>query len=199
MKRIGATMNNQKQNAFSVNATPRAVVSAWKSSENRVKDQGVIWTGTRGTGHKAILGKIVSGTNLTYKGRPLKNELLVDNNVEVRISPDQCDELIDIITDLNGRLFEMALSVEDISIKTLTVNGVPTLSITFFATIDDVREVAAALVGDDFDTQDALDAVLAQAQMSARESAQNASLSMQAVRAAAPSKEDATVSLNAMG
>lgn len=188
---------NNKPNAFAINESPKAVVSVWKSTQARQKDQGVLWTGDRGTGHKAILGKIVSGTNLTYKGRPLKNELLVDNNVEVRISPDQCEELIDIVTDMSGRLFEMALSVEDISIKTLTPNGVPTLSITFFAEIEDVREVQAALIGDDFDTQDALDAVLAQAQAAARQNTEEARISMQAARAAAPNQNEAPV--NAMG
>ena len=192
-------MNNEfTVNPFEATKTSTAIVSVWKSTEARMKEQGVLYLGSTKTGHKSILSKFVSGTNLQYKGKPIDPAKIVDANVNVRVSPEQAEELIDIITDMPNRLFEMALKVTDISLKVLTSNGVPTRNITFFAEIVDVREVQAALVGDDFDTQDALDAFLTGAQNEARQDLDDYRTLMNAVRDGAPVEGEAEPA-NAMG
>jgi len=136
---------------------PQALVRVWKSQENRISEQGVLYATKRGTGHMAILGTGVSCTNLVYKGREIKTELFSDISLEVRIDEDELQELISIVSDYKGRLFEILVDVDDVSLGSLTVKGAPANAFTIFGTINACREVAATLQGDDFDSQDELD------------------------------------------
>lgn len=148
---------------------PQAIVSVWKSSEKRRATQGVLYHNNTGTGHKEVLGTIVDTDSLTYKGHKLPNEYLVDASVSVRVSEDDFEHLIDAISDFQERLFQMKLTVTEVVLKTLTVNGEQVNNITFFASIQAVEKVQASLSGDSFEDVEGIKEFLAFNQKSTRD------------------------------
>ena len=185
-------------NAFEVTQQQTAVLSVWKSTEAKQATQGVLYTRKRADGTNTVLGTVKSSNNLQYKGHSIPSDKMVDVPVELRITPEQFEELVDIVGDFPGRLFEVAVNVTAISMKVLTANGVPTNSVTFHGEVLDVREVAAQLNGDTFGTKEDMFAFLDTARDTAIQKRDAARDLMQAAANAAKPQQGESV-VNALG
>ena len=157
-------------------------------TENTEKFGGRIWTGEKGDGRFAVLGTVVTTSNLTFRGREIAPASIQDAQVEVRLTDEDKVSLLEALETIVGRVAEIHITLTgEIAMKKLTLQTGETVnSIVFVAALNGVRQGSGALSSDEFATEDELNDFLAEAQAKTRNSQSNYRAEMQAARQGAP-------------
>lgn len=180
-------------NPFGINEAPAEAIVRLNlaKSDNVEKFGGRIWHGERSDGRFAILGKAVNVSNVKFRGMEIKQSKIADAQIEVRLTPDDKDTLLQDLEELEGRVAEIhVVLVAEPTLGTLTLkDGTAAKSIIFYAQLMGCRPGTSALQSDEFASQDELDAFLEDASKSTRQSANDYRAQMLAARQGAPVKQ----------
>ena len=123
--------------------------------ENIEKFGGRFWHGQRGDGMMAFLGQIVDSSNIRFAGETFNNGEFNGTSIEVRISPEDCDALLESVEDIQTRIAEVKVIITgEAAMKTLTVNGEPKNSIVIWGSVAGVRQGSSNLESDKFDSRE---------------------------------------------
>ena len=164
---------NNNQNPFSTEPAPsQAILLVWRSTPASIeKGQDVIWNNQRGDGRFAVLGKIVDLANVYNNGRLVKIEKAKGGQVEIRLTEEDKDYLLEEADEIKGALHVTIQLDAPLSARRLTLQtGEVVPSVVMPAHIINVELAPTTLESDVFETEEEEDNFWSENQARAQES-----------------------------